>query len=430
MAGVESRFHTKAGAGTSTAKGLFQFTDGTWADMLNKYGSKYGLSNEADRFDPRANALMGAEYIKENYNYLRPRIGRDLSDTDIYSAHFLGAGDARRLLTADPSADAVAMFSRPGRRTDPPRANVPVFYEGNRPRKVGEVVRHLDKVMQDFRPYADYIRNSAQDEAVDMVRNSGSANADQTANNLSEMNKLIADLRSGAITNEEYTQKMAELSSRMGSGNRNTTQTTTESPPTSFRMYDGNEEREVGFEEDLNPNATSSSVADYELGDAGGTGGGAIMNQVAASAPSPTATSTTPLPAANPQADNTATTDRQHQVQVASQQNQAAQATQYQQQSNEDRNNRLMESYQSQQLNELRSINGNVVEVVNVLKSFNMHEFKTMLAQQTQANQAQPSTTTGNEPPQRGPWKTDQELGPPVISASRRDMNAHNYGIA
>ena len=70
VAAIESGFNPTAAAGTSSAKGLFQFIDSTWKTMLSKYGGKYGLTPDTSVLDPMANALMGAEYLKENSKIL------------------------------------------------------------------------------------------------------------------------------------------------------------------------------------------------------------------------------------------------------------------------------------------------------------------------------------------------------------------------
>ena len=121
MANIESNFRAGVKAGTSSATGLYQFITDTWSNMLRKYGAKYGLSPNASRTDPRANALMGAEFLKENIRYLKNKLKREPTDTEMYLAHFMGAGGAGQLLSADPNANAVALFPKQA------RANKPIF---------------------------------------------------------------------------------------------------------------------------------------------------------------------------------------------------------------------------------------------------------------------------------------------------------------
>lgn len=104
----ESGFNPNAKASTSSAKGLFQFTNKTWADMVNKYGNTLGIGIN-DVMDPLSNATMGAMYIKENTSALK-RAGIPVNGTTLYAAHFLGAGGAVQLFGANPNTDASALM--------------------------------------------------------------------------------------------------------------------------------------------------------------------------------------------------------------------------------------------------------------------------------------------------------------------------------
>lgn len=133
MAAIESGFDYTVKAGTSSATGLYQFISGTWKTMLQKYGSKYGIDPNTKPTDPRANALMGGEFMKENMDYLKKSIGRDITPTDVYMAHFLGAGGAKKFLSA--SKDSVAASILP----DAAKSNYNIFYKNGRPQTTGEV---------------------------------------------------------------------------------------------------------------------------------------------------------------------------------------------------------------------------------------------------------------------------------------------------
>lgn len=139
MANIESSFRPGAKAGTSSASGLFQFINSTWRDMLRKYASKYGIDPNTSPFDARANALMGGEYVRENYEYLKKKIGREPTDTDLYAAHFMGRGGAVQLLTTDPNAIASAQFPEAA------RANQSIFYTRSSPRTARGVMEELER---------------------------------------------------------------------------------------------------------------------------------------------------------------------------------------------------------------------------------------------------------------------------------------------
>ena len=147
---IESTFNPNAKAPTSTASGLFQFIRGTWAETLRKHGSKFGISPSASPFDAKANALMGAMFLKDNYNFLKSRVGRNLTETDMYLAHFMGAGGASDFLRRDPNQIGAQAFPAAA------RANPWIYYamkrEGrrnvpdmSRPLALGEVYNLLHK---------------------------------------------------------------------------------------------------------------------------------------------------------------------------------------------------------------------------------------------------------------------------------------------
>jgi len=123
LVSAESGFVTDVEASTSSATGLFQFIDNTWLLMIRDHGAKYGLTDLAKkvetrqdsdghdiafisnpflsqyalslRTDPRISALMGAEFMKENFEILKAGLpDRDITRTDQYLAHFLGSGNA------------------------------------------------------------------------------------------------------------------------------------------------------------------------------------------------------------------------------------------------------------------------------------------------------------------------------------------------
>lgn len=145
---LESSLNPDAKAGTSSAAGLFQFTQGTWLDTLERHGGKYGYGWATDpanrqqalalRFDPQASALMAAELANDNRDQLRGVLGREPDAAELYLAHFLGGDGAARFLTAlaaNPGQSAAALFPKAA------EANRAIFYSpGGQPRSLGEVM--------------------------------------------------------------------------------------------------------------------------------------------------------------------------------------------------------------------------------------------------------------------------------------------------
>jgi hypothetical protein len=104
----ESNFDPSAKARTSSATGLFQFTEATWLSMLERYGGKHGVSTEGQtrtellglRKDAKLSSLMAGELAGENAKILQKKLGRPATSAELYTAHFMGPSDAARLVTA------------------------------------------------------------------------------------------------------------------------------------------------------------------------------------------------------------------------------------------------------------------------------------------------------------------------------------------
>lgn len=133
---VESSFKSGAAAGTSSAKGLYQFTKGTWNDMVKKHGASYGIPADASPNDPKANAIMGALYLKQNLQTAQ-KAGMPANALSAYLLHFLGPGGGRRFMgLADNVTPAHAM-------PEAAAANKPIFFDGGRPRTKQEIMTLL-----------------------------------------------------------------------------------------------------------------------------------------------------------------------------------------------------------------------------------------------------------------------------------------------
>lgn len=119
----ESNFDPAAKASTSSATGLFQFTNATWLDTVDRYGARHGVNTQgmnneqilALRSNPEISARMGAELTAENARMLEAKIGRAPTPGELYAAHFLGPSDAAKLIEAartNGNASATDLFPR------------------------------------------------------------------------------------------------------------------------------------------------------------------------------------------------------------------------------------------------------------------------------------------------------------------------------
>lgn len=123
VAARESSFDPTVRAEGSSATGLYQFTEDTWLRALKNFGVRHGLDELARqitideygdvsvrpgarakllqlRNDPKLSALMAAELARDNKARLERLLGRDVSPAETYLAHFLGVGQAARIIDA------------------------------------------------------------------------------------------------------------------------------------------------------------------------------------------------------------------------------------------------------------------------------------------------------------------------------------------
>jgi hypothetical protein len=164
-ASQESSFDPSAKATTSSATGLFQFTSQTWLHMVKTYGDQYGLGNyaaqitaDADghlsvsnsaarqailalRKDPSISAEMAGELDKENAAALEQKVGGKIGGTELYLAHFLGAGGASNFIhkmRSNPQVAAADVLPTAA------AANPSVFYtKSGEPRSLQQIYQHF-----------------------------------------------------------------------------------------------------------------------------------------------------------------------------------------------------------------------------------------------------------------------------------------------
>ncbi|RST31553.1 lytic transglycosylase domain-containing protein [Sphingomonas ginkgonis] len=161
QARMESGFNPAAKAPTSTASGLYQFTQQTWLATLEAHGAEHGLGWTADaiahspgggysvgdpaarqaildlRNDPDVAASMAAELASDNGAVLSQQLGRAASPADLALAHFLGSAGAVKFLSAldsAPDASAAPLFPEAA------AANRNIFYDrSGAPRSLAEI---------------------------------------------------------------------------------------------------------------------------------------------------------------------------------------------------------------------------------------------------------------------------------------------------
>lgn len=158
QAKIESSLNPSARAATSSAAGLYQFTNGTWMATMGRHGAEHGMGWVNDalasptgraqvmalRYDPKVSALMAGELASDNRADLSARLGRQPDASELYLAHFLGSAGAGRFLealAADPTQSAVALLPKAA------AANRSIFFAGGAPRSLGGVMALIrDKV--------------------------------------------------------------------------------------------------------------------------------------------------------------------------------------------------------------------------------------------------------------------------------------------
>ena len=171
LADKESSFSPDVKARTSSAEGLFQFIAKTWLSMVRTYGARHGLADEAAaielvdgqpvikddatrervlglRRDPYLSAIMAAEMLKRDRAAIERKLGRELSRSEFYLAHFLGAEGAGKLMALveqKPKESAPRVFK------DAAKANKSLFFakDGKRTKDltVAQVYGKIDEMI-------------------------------------------------------------------------------------------------------------------------------------------------------------------------------------------------------------------------------------------------------------------------------------------
>jgi hypothetical protein len=170
---TESSFNPNAKAASSSATGLYQFTDKTWLQMVHDHGSECGLSHYADainsdctvdsratrtqilslRKDPSISAYMAAAFTKTNQQQLEAHTDAKVGKTELYLAHFLGANGASKFLNAyesNPNAKADTILPTEA------DANPNVFYNSSgAPLSLKQIYNHFASKFNEASPVVD-----------------------------------------------------------------------------------------------------------------------------------------------------------------------------------------------------------------------------------------------------------------------------------
>lgn len=160
QAEIESGLNPDAKAATSSAAGPFQFINGTWLQMVARHGDSVGLSEQAaalreNRLDDSARSSLlalrndiqistklAAHFALDNANSLAAAGHPQIGATELYLAHFLGAGGAAQFLSgmrANPNGSAADVLP------DAARANKNVFFDNATPRSFIDIYNRFSK---------------------------------------------------------------------------------------------------------------------------------------------------------------------------------------------------------------------------------------------------------------------------------------------
>ena len=262
--GIESGGNPQARSRTSSAAGPGQFISQTWLTMMAKHGEENGygdlsrhispvrgsdgatyykvvLRGDFDpsaraamrdqieqkildlRMDPTASIKMMAEFTKENKDHLEGALNRDVNDTELYMAHFLGAGGATKFLKAmqqNPNTPAYTLVSHAAAV-----ANASVFFKLQKidsaapsglqtvslgsntyanygARSVGEVYKLYETKMEKWTPAANVVTERVQAKLIENMQAMMGAKAPVAAPKLSyqeQRDRYLAQIGGGSL---------------------------------------------------------------------------------------------------------------------------------------------------------------------------------------------------------------------------------------
>lgn len=177
QARIESGLNPTAKAKTSSATGLYQFTSGTWMDLVKRHGDKLGLGDAAlslrngsitaaeksallaKRHDPALSSELAARFAIENAQSLQRSGHEKVGSTELYIAHFLGPQGANTFLTGlktNPGGPAAQSLPQAA------GANAQIFFADGRARSYSEIFSGFQKKLGGADTAATVIPQSPQ----------------------------------------------------------------------------------------------------------------------------------------------------------------------------------------------------------------------------------------------------------------------------
>ena len=212
QAKAESSFDPKAKAGSSSASGLYQFIDSTWLQMVDRHGKDYGIDTTgmsrkeilAMRDDPKTSSFMAAAFASENEQFLNEHWGGKVGATELYFAHFLGAGGAASFLKAkdeNPLQAAADLFPKAA------QANRNVFYDSKtgEPRTLAQVYDFFDKKFDVKTTPDNFVLAQNADHSA------GSAQKSSAHQNQYDSNSIYAAYSRNTLSKSPVMQRALEM---------------------------------------------------------------------------------------------------------------------------------------------------------------------------------------------------------------------------